>query len=47
MCRIIIKNMKLIEGMVNILMFLFKTFSGSNENDSPYGEWLKDNGYEI
>ncbi len=36
--------MKLLEGIFNIFKFLFDAWTG--EDDSPYGEWLKDNGYE-
>lgn len=39
--------MKHIEVIIIIFKLIFKLFSGSNEDDSPYSEWLKDNGYEI
>lgn len=38
--------MKTLEGFISIFVLIYKGWTGG-EDDSPYGEWLKDNGYEL
>lgn len=37
--------METLNGFFEIFRFFRNVWTG--EDDSPYGEWLKDNGYEL